>query len=208
MDENKVFKQYIDYHGAKFKALGFDPKVVWNRKESQHIRYSVMCRMIDRKSGFSVLDIGSGLSDFYRYLLENGYHDFNYVGYEINPDMVKAVQEKYPGIEVHNGSYAEIWSSGNTFDYIVACGIHAFGESDKAVQEYFIEKYKMLFEKVNRAMGINFLSIYSPSPDQLSVYHNPADVLTLCIKTFGPTAVTLYHNYLPNDFTVIIQKGR
>lgn len=206
MNEEKVFKQYIEYHGAKFKEFGFDPKVVWNRKESQQIRYSVLCRMIKQKSGFSILDIGSGLSDFYQYLLQNEYHDFSYTGFEINNEMVEAVKKKYPGIRVFCGSYSEIESSGEEFDYVVACGIHAFGESAASVQEYFIEKYKALFSKVRIAMGINFLSIYSPKPDNISVYHDPADVLTRCIKTFGPTNVTLYHNYLPNDFTVIIQK--
>jgi len=206
MNEEKVFKQYIEYHGSKFKELGFDPKVVWNRKESQDLRYSVLCRMFKNRSGFSVLDIGSGLSDFYQYLLQNGYSDFSYTGYEINPDMVDAVKKKYPGIRVFCGSYNEIQSSSEEFDYIVACGIHAFGENAATVQDYFIQKYSALYKIVRVAMGINFLSVYSPSPDNISVYHDPADVLTRCIKTFGPTKVTLYHNYLPNDFTIIIQK--
>lgn len=206
MNEEKVFKQYIEYHGSKFKELGFDPKVVWNRKESQELRYSVLCRMIQKKSGFSILDIGSGLSDFYHYIKRNGYSDFLYTGYEINSEMVEAVKNKYPELRVFCGSYTEILNSSEKYDYIIACGIHAFGESAASVLDYFIQKYSLLYEKVRVAMGINFLSIYSPSPDNISIYHDPAEVLTRCIKTFGPTKVSLYHNYLPNDFTIIIQK--
>jgi SAM-dependent methyltransferase len=205
MNEQEIFEKYIAYHGSKFHEMGFDSKVVWNRQESQLIRFRTLCRMITKKSNFSILDIGSGLSDLYKYLLDNGYEDFAYTGYEINSDMVNAVRKKYSGIRVFNGSYNEIFLSAEKYDYIVACGIHAFGESAESIQNYFLEKYTRLYEQTEMAMGINFLSIYSKNPDTLSVYHDPSDVLRICLKNFGPK-VTLYHNYLPNDFTVIIEK--
>lgn len=205
MKEQEIFKKYIDYHGNKLREMGFDVKVVWNRRESQLIRFHTLCKMITKKSNFSILDIGSGLSDLYKYLLDTGHKDFQYTGYEINSEMVNAVRKKYPEIRVFNGSYNEIFLSGEKYDYIVACGIHAFGESAESVQNYFIEKYSRLYEQTQLAMGINFLSIYSPNPDTISVYHDPSDILRICLKAFGPK-VTLYHNYLPNDFTVIIEK--
>lgn len=205
LNEENVFKKYIEYHGNKFNQMGFDSKVVWNRRESQLIRFDVLSKMFKSKEGFSILDIGCGLADYYVYLNENGFTNFEYIGFEINPEMVAAIKNKYPNLDVRIGSYNEIHALNRNFDYILACGIHAFGENEDVVQDYFIEKYNKLYEITNKAIGVNFLSIYSSNPDQLSVYHNPAKLLDRCLKNFG-SKVSLFHNYLQNDFTILIDK--
>ncbi len=205
LDEKKVFEQYINYHGDKFNQLGFDSKVVWNRKESQLMRFEVLAKMFKTKENFSVIDIGCGLADFYFYMEQNGYSNINYIGYEINEAMVGAIKSNHPTLNIQLGSYPEIMSMNQNFDYVNACGIHAFGESAEEVQNYFFEKYTALYQKTNVAMGINFLSVYSKNPDNMSIYHDPSVLLKRSLDTFGHK-VSLYHNYLPNDFTLIIEK--
>lgn len=203
-NEEEVFRKHISYHTERFNQFGNNSKTVWNREESQQIRFDVLANLFNTKQGFSLLDIGCGLADFFSYLNKKKFTNIEYTGVDINERFIREAKKIYPSGSFLHGSYKEIMAVGKSYDYVIACGIHAFGENQDSVQQYFIEKFTQLSPLIYRGFGVNFLSTYSKNPDSVSVYHDPVRVFSLVKERFEK--VSLYHNYLPNDFTILVEK--
>jgi SAM-dependent methyltransferase len=204
LNEEKVFEHYITYHNDRYNQYGNNSRSVWNREESQRLRFEVLSKLFRSKQNFSILDIGCGLADFLSYLHREGYTNIEYTGFDINKLFIAEAKKMHPSANLLCGSYKEILALNKKFDYAIACGIHAFGANQDSIQQYFIDKFSELFPSINVGFGANFLSIYSKQPDSVSIYHDPARVLNLVKQRFEK--VSLYHNYLPNDFTVLVEK--
>lgn len=204
LNEEKVFERYISYHTDRYSQFGNNSKAVWNREESQRMRFHVLSKLFRSKQDFSVLDIGCGLADFFSYLHQEGYKNIDYTGFDINKIFISEAKKKHPAANLFCGSYNEIFALNKKFDYAIGCGIHAFGENQESVHQYFIDKFTGLFPILSVGFGVNFLSVYSKNPDSISVYHDPSKVFHLVKQRFDKAS--LFHNYLPNDFTILVEK--
>ncbi len=90
-------------------------------------------------------------------------------------------------------------------DYVVSSGIYNLGESVEVVQSKYLNEYSTFFDSVKVGCGANFLSELSDKQDELSIYHNPYELLLKCEKSISKY-MKYYHNYLPHDFTILNYK--
>lgn len=183
---------------------GFTEKSLWGSKASQEIRFKTLTLLFAESRNFSVLDLGCGLCDFYNYLINAGYSDFEYTGLEINERFYNEVRNKKLPVDIIHGSIESL-SENKNFDYVVASGIYNLGNSADESEKFFLDQFKTLYPRIRKGFAVNFLSAFSKNKDKVSTYHEPLRLLSLCMSEFSEKVV-LYHNYLPHDFTILVYK--
>ncbi|HNQ67625.1 MAG TPA: class I SAM-dependent methyltransferase [Bacteroidales bacterium] len=206
MKNKKIVNRYIEVHNKMLQENGFTSEALWGSKDSQYVRFAKISEIFKSKTGFSVLDLGCGLCDFYDYLNENNYSKISYTGLEINQTFYEHVCKEKPKCNIILGNIDKLPAEFQ-WDYVIASGIYNLGTSSKENLKIFIQQFKDLYERINVGFAVNFLSVFSDNPKSDSIYFNPAEVLNLCIKEFSKY-VRIDQTYLPHDFTVFIYKNK
>lgn len=167
-------------------------KVGWGSKESQILRFQIISEISEDFMGAKILDYGCGLGGLLKFLEENKFAGI-YTGYDVLQDMVDNARALNP-----NGSFDNKLPQEN-FDYVVASGVFAFSSRDSSV-----EIIRLLYEKANKGVAVNFLSAHSTNKEEDEFYCKPGEFLDLCMTFCGK--IVLRHDYLPHDFTVYLYK--
>jgi len=197
-------KLYLDIHNKMSAEHGFSSKALWGSENSQRIRFEVLTKCIDfSKSEMNILDIGSGLGHLYGFLNEQGL-SFNYTGLEINQSFFEQSKCSFPNGNFILGDVSNLKELEGEFDYSFASGIYNLGNRSDT-QKCFIDDCRIIFNKTKEAFSVNFLSTNSKRQDEISVYHDPCDIIAL-IQDKITNNYEVFHNYLPNDFTITIYK--
>ena len=194
MDDNqKTIQKYnelLEKHGDSPKSLG------WT-KDKEYLRFKILCSQFDLE-GSSILDFGCGLGYLYAYLKQN-YKNFNYIGIDINQNLLEIAKNKYPEatfkcLDLLNDSIEYVP------DFILSSGVHNIKMSDN---EEFNKKTFFKFKSLaKKGFAINFLS---DKVDYLTAgsYHNsPEKVLTLAYQ--HSRRIALRNDYMPFEFTVFV----
>jgi hypothetical protein len=197
-------KLYLDIHNKMKSEHGFSAKALWGSEQSQRIRFEVLTKcMGSSDSKLKILDVGSGLAHLNSFLLDKGF-EIDYTGIEINSSFIEQSKEAFPDANFILGDVNQLINNENVFDYSFASGIYNLGDKVQT-QTAFVHDFKIIFNRTTIAVAVNFLSSNSKNQDGVSVYHKSSEIISLVEKHFS-TRYELYHNYLPNDFTIIIWK--
>ena len=218
MSAQTTEEKFIEYHNERFEKYGDSPMTFWGSEESQYKRFKALSKLFTRKENFTVVDIGCGSGDFLSFLLGRGYNDFNYFGFDINEKLISLAINKFGGAEIgHPKSFRKMFAVGNfeavgdtilknniKCDYAVASGIYCFGSYQTSVQNNYFYDFNKIFPLLNEGYACNFLSQYSDTRNPDVIYHDPKEIFKIAMC--HSKKVSLHHDYLPNDFTVIVRK--
>lgn len=197
-------KLYLDIHNKMKSEHGYSAKALWGSEQSQRLRFEVLIKCLgESDSKLKILDVGSGLAHLNSFLLEKGF-DIDYTGVEINSSFIEQSKVAYPEANFILGDVNQLKDSNELYDYSFASGIYNLGDKNKT-QNAFISDFNIIMSKTKIAAAVNFLSSNSQNQDNVSVYHKSTDIISLVEKHFS-TRFELFHNYLPNDFTIVIWK--
>jgi len=197
-------KLYLDIHNKMKSEHGYSAKALWGSEQSQRIRFEVLTKCMGTSvSKLKILDVGSGLAHLNSFLLDKGF-DIDYTGLEINSSFIEQSKIAYPEAHFILGDVKQLKNTEELYDYSFASGIYNLGDKTKT-QNAFIHDFKIILNKTKIAAAVNFLSSNSKNKDSVSIYHKSSEIISLVEENFS-TKFDLYHNYLPNDFTVIIWK--
>jgi hypothetical protein len=205
MVEEKIFKTHLDFHNQQIALYGYGNEAIANSINSQTKRFEVATQLFKYDNYFSLLDLGAGLCDLYPYLTNLGFEFTDYTAADINPQFIKQASVVYTDINFIKGSVNEIIKTGKNFDYVVASGIYNLGYDRESNISFILKQFSTLFPYINKGLTVNFLSDWSRKQNPLSIYYDPITMLHLFRENFGCN-ITFYHNYLPHDFTIMIQK--
>jgi len=177
-------------------------KVGWGSKDSQEKRFQVLTEIADIQF-CSILDVGCGLGAFFDYLTRQDYQ-FRYTGVDINPNMVREAQQRFPEIRF---VCADITAESNeldsqSFDYVFLSGALNLSADDHATTIQSV--IKAMFGLANKGVAINFLSIFSDYFSAGEYYSNPEKMLQFGFDI--TPRVSLRHDYMPHDFTLYLYK--
>lgn len=196
------------YYAAKLAAHGPTPRGVdWNGVESHEIRHRQFLRLIGDDLSASVIDLGCGFGDFYRFLKSRD-HQGSFTGYDIAPEMIDQARA------LHGESAALCWRVGSSpqepADYAIASGIFNVKGSANHVewQDYVRATVAALARAGRRGFAFNLLSLSSdPARRRPDLYYaDAADTLRHCLDTYG-RSVALLQDYGLYEFTVIVRQG-
>ena len=194
IETSRWYAEKVARHGFDHRGLGF------RTRSSQEKRFEALISLGDFH-GRAVLDVGCGFGDFLAYLRDHGIEP-RYTGVDICEPMVRRCRERFDGSATfHVGDVLE-WQPEEEPDYVVASGI--FGLDSRDARARIRPTLRRMFAWARQGMACTFLSQRSLEPAENRVYVDPAEALEMAL---GLTpAVRLDHSYLPNDFTVYLDK--
>jgi SAM-dependent methyltransferase len=194
-----LLRRYSDRlakHGPTLAALG------WT-KPKHTLRYQVLLDYWFAETDgrpLRILDFGCGFGDLYGYAAKHKL-PVDYVGVDINPDLVQVARDRYPSATFLNADlFAEVLEE--KYDVVVSSGVHNFFLADNSL---FNSESFALFDHLSCVgFAVNFMSnrVDFRSPDVY--YAAPEDILSLALQY--SRRIRLRHDYMPFEFTVFIDK--
>lgn len=174
----------------------------WASEFSQQKRFEVLTNNVDIE-GARLLDVGSGLGDLLGYLRARGIV-VDYTGVDITPKMVEQARRHQP-----TGTFVcgDIFGSQNPFkpgdfDVVFCSGTLNLNLGNNL--QFMPHALATMFNLCRKSLVVNLLHHRCASDDDTYFYHNPLVVLSLAHKL--DCTAKLLDDYLPNDFTVILNR--
>jgi SAM-dependent methyltransferase len=195
-EKEKTIERYRD----RFKKYGISPKSLgWKDRKSQILRFKILSEIANLDK-MSILDVGCGFGDFYKFLLKNGYR-VKYTGFDIVPEFIEIAKRKYPECEfILKDILQEKFQK--KFDYVFSSGIfNAKISKNYSFLERMLEKMWTLAKK---GISFNMMSDYVDYFDETLFYYSPEKVFNLCRKF--TRKIILRHDYPLYEFTIYLYK--
>ncbi len=212
-DSNKIREiesSTVQRYNDRLSKLGFVPQALgWGSREHQIIRFDSICRFVNF-SGKTVLDIGCGFSDFYKFLLDVGENVAEYTGIDINENFINECKQKYKDnhYEVRNIMLKPY--EGYAADIGVIIGVLNFKFKDADNFEFSKEFIKKSFNACKEALVVNLLSSYLvpnyPKEDMV-YYHSPEELFEFAQELTDN--VSIIHDFPPipqKEFNLILRR--
>jgi ubiquinone/menaquinone biosynthesis C-methylase UbiE len=195
IETSRWYEEKVALHGYDHQGLGF------RNRSSQQRRFGALLALGDF-DGRSVLDVGCGFGDFLAFLRDHGINP-RYTGVDICEPMIRRCRERFAASDA-SFHVADVLAFEPTeaHDFVVASGI--FGLDSRDARARIRPTMRRMFHWAGIGMAANFLSQRSLEPAEARVYVDPAEALEMGLALTH--AVRLDHSYLPNDFTIHLDK--
>lgn len=192
----RIYSARVMQHGQDVKALG------WGSRESQGRRFAVLSE-VGKLNGSSVLDVGSGLGDFYAWMRRKRLR-VRYTGVDITPGMVDKARARFPRTQFRVCDLLDGSQLVAAHDYVLSSGI--FTHSGRSAFEFLKTMVRRMFDLSEQALAFNCLSGWAEEKEVGEFHADPLRVVSFC-RTLTPRVV-LRHDYHPRDFTVYLYRRR
>jgi SAM-dependent methyltransferase len=185
------YRQRIVEHGPTFASLNS------GSEEKQTIRQWVHASAL-RGDRPSILEIGCGLGDFYKYLAGQK-RDCTYHGYDIVPEYIAKCRHEFPQakFEVRN-----IFIDGidGTYDTVVMSQVlnNRYQKSDN--MQVMQRALELAFKHTRISVSVDMLSTYVDFSNPDLFYYSPEEIFRTA-KAIAPR-VLIRHDYRAFEFCV------
>ncbi len=203
---SSMLEDVAAYYASKLAAHGPTPQGVdWNGTQSHEIRHRQFLRLLETNPDASVIDLGCGFGDFFRFLRAEGFNG-RFIGYDIVPSMIEKARYLQAG---HVGAEWRVGAEpAESADFAIASGIfNVKGDVSHDVwTHHFHQTIDLLARAGRRGFAFNVLSL-SSDPDRRRpnlYYADPGEVLTRCLSHYG-RSVALLQDYGLYEFTIIVR---
>ena len=193
-DAHQVVRRYqqrIAEHGPTFASLNSGSEA------KQAIRHSVHASAL-RGANPEILEIGCGLADFYRYLLQHK-RNCSYHGYDIVPQYIDECRRAYPQSKF---TLRNVFIEGieGTFDTVVMSQVlnNRYQKSDN--MQVMQRALELAFEHTRVSVSIDMTSTYVDFRNPDLFYYPPKEIFHIA-KAISPR-VLLRHDYRAFEFCV------
>jgi len=193
-DASRVIQRYqqrIAEHGATFASLNS------GSEEKQAIRQWVHASAL-RGERPSILEVGCGLGDFYKYLMTQG-RNCSYHGYDIVPEYVAECQRVYPQAEF---GVRNIFLNGieGSYDTVVMSQVlnNRYQKSDNML--VMRRALELAYQHTRVSVSVDMLSTYVDFRNPDLFYYSPEDIFRMA-KAIAPR-VLIRHDYRAFEFCV------
>lgn len=204
--DDSILNRVAAYYTSKLAAHGPTPAGVdWNGAASHELRHTQFLRLIDGDRDASIMDVGCGFGDFFRFLRAEG-HRGTFIGYDVAPGMIAKASE------LHGEGTDRRWCVGarptEVADFAVASGIlNVKGDVPVEVWSRYVRAViGTLARAGRRGFAFNALSLSSdPKLRRADLYYaDPVEMLRECLSRFG-RSVALLQDYGLYEFTMIVR---
>ncbi len=190
----------VGYFEGLFEKYGDSPKALDWSEHGQRERFRVLWEA-GIKEHHSVLDVGCGLGHFADYLEERD-HLGAYEGVDASDRLLEVARTRRP--EHYFSKVSENWLLEPlklpSFDWVVSSGMlnvrPCIGTMESLIQR--------CFDASRVGCAINMLSARTEHQRRERFYYSPFDVLRSAMAI--TPIVAMRHDYLHNDFTIILRK--
>ena len=199
-DLRKYWDENVLRHGDSPKA--FD----WGSRESQYKRFNVLSEILPKDEPFTVLDVGCGLGDLWKWMATRFDRPFSYTGIDISPKMIQLAQEKvqrrilFPvTFKVHD--MAE--PLAERYDYVLLSGTLNKRIAEEEEQTAWARRViRNCWDAAEKGLAFNMLSTYADHTAPDDYQYNPCKILKYSMSL--SRWAKLDHTYMPHDFTIYL----
>lgn len=185
------YRQRIAEHGPTFASLNS------GSEEKQAIRHGVHASAL-RGANPSILEIGCGLADFYKYLLQHK-RDCSYHGYDIVPEYIDECRRTYPEAKF---TLRNVFIEGieGVFDTVVMSQVlnNRYQKSDN--MQVMQRALELAFEHTRVSVSVDMISTYVDFRNPDLFYYSPEEIFRVA-KAISPR-VLLRHDYRAFEFCI------
>lgn len=197
----------IAFHEKLIQQYGVESASGFSRR-SQLIRFNHILKHMKTTQPYSVLDCGCNVADFYDFLLANATPPTQYIGIDINSKFVSAANQKFslPGFSCIEGDFVSnnLLSSLPSATYVIASGSLAYNFD--GVRMAYASAIRKMYDLATDALIFNVLTTRNKHrPHDKHFFFSPEFALET-ITQAGCDAFVIEHDYLHNDFTVVMRK--
>jgi len=197
----KYYSEKIVNHGATSKGVD------WNSTESQYLRFEQLCKVITINSNFSICDFGCGYGELLNYINRHLSKEFNYIGFDISPEMIEKANQLYPATPSCKFSTQLPTEKVN---YVIASGIFNIRlnlANDDEWLKYLLSTLQQINSLSTDGFSFNALTSYSDKEfmQDYLYYADPSFLFDYCKKNFSKN-VALLHDYNLYEFTILVRK--
>lgn len=173
----------------------------WNSIYTQAKRFEVLTGIADVEN-CTILDVGCGLGDFYRYL-KNNFRKFEYLGLDLLPEMIEKAKFRFPEANFTHLNFLETGAEFDAkFDYVFASGLFAVKTENYAAEHF--ELIEKMYLSAKKGIGFNMLNKKTHPQDEFFATYLIDEVVKKCSQISN--SVVLRDDYLEYDFTVFLYK--
>lgn len=199
----------IENYRERLRKHGPSPQAVqYSDAESQSARFAVLAAIDPNME--SVLDVGSGLCDFVRFLRARG-STARYLGVDIVPEFVALSQEALIEDPAAEAALLDVetFELPSGFEYAVLSGVFNNVMDDNWA--FMAVTLRRMWAAATRGIAFNAMSTYVDYRDSDLWYVDPARVLDFCKSELGGHPV-LRHDYVthpggfPFEFAVHVYR--
>lgn len=193
-------RKTIQFYSKLLKKYGYDPRSLgWGpRKGKQTLRFEILCQ-IGNISNCSILDIGCGFGDFYGYLQFKKIKT-NYIGIDINTDLIKLGKLIYPDARLQVTDFEEERFK-RKFDWVFFSGI----SSSECSYPYIKKIMTEMFRICKKGLAMNFVGGVVDYKVNTLFYSDPEKIYSITRSLSN--RVIIRHDYMPYEFTVYVYKN-
>lgn len=193
--EEKI--ETISRYDARLFEYGYDPRTLGWLKKRQAVRFNALSQIGDL-NGCSILDIGCGFGDLYGFLTNEGF-EVDYLGVDINPNLVNIGREIYPEAQFRVMDVEEE-PLNQKFDWVFASGLFNFKLSDN--NSFSKNILYTMWNLAKKGIAADFLSSYVDFQEDSLHYSKPESIYSYC-KSLS-RKVVLRSDYMPFEFCVYV----
>ena len=198
IDKDIYNKRYVE----RYQKFGYSPlSLGWGKNGKQKVRFQILTEIGIKKTS-SILDIGCGFGDLFKYLKDVGWSG-NYVGLDINDILLKEAIKQYPEINVKNIDILTDELSDN-FDFVLSSGVFNAKLKCEDNYNYICYMLQKMFSLCNEGVAVDFLSSYVDFKNEIAFHAEPETIFKIA-KSISKR-ILIRHDYMPYEFTLYIYK--
>ena len=191
----KFYNQKFTLFGNSLKTIG------WSNRNDQYLRFEKLIYNYNINNK-TILDVGCGFGDFYKFLILKRKINFKYIGLDISDKIIMEAKNKIkrPNVTFINSDLLNF--KNNKIDYAISSG--ALTYNFKNSDEYAKKIIKKMYEISNISCSINFMSTYCDYKLKKNKHYSPEKIFKFS-KSIS-RKVNLIHDYDLFEFTIQIFK--
>lgn len=193
----EIYNSASQEHGHSSKA------VLWADPQTQYIRFNEIIKYISLDENSSVLDIGCGNGELYKFLNFSGFKG-SYTGFDINDSLLNQAKQRYKNIDVQNVDILN-HTIDKKYDYVIVSGMFSSNYGQDMLWMY--DMIKAMYNLTDKKVIINTISSYVNFQDEDIFYTDPTKLLDFTIKNLSPHVI-IEHGAIPYNFTIVIDKSK
>ncbi len=197
MDWNEKKSKIIENYQDQFIKYGVSNQSLLIPGRKQNVRFNVI-EEIGITSSDSVLDVGCGFGDLYKYLKETINYNGKYTGIDITPEFIKACLSLNPDLDFRllDILQEEIYEH---WDFVVLSGTLNINIGENHT-EFVRQMIAKMFNISKKGVSIDFISTYGDNRNENIYRADPCEIFSFA-KTLSKR-VSLRNDYLPWEFAV------
>jgi SAM-dependent methyltransferase len=187
-------------YNERVKKFGYSAESVgWKSTDQQLLRFQILTQNLNLANQ-TLLDIGCGFGDLYKFLCESNFTPLLYTGIDVSDEVLKVATQNYENIPGVAFFKRELMSkSAEIYDFAVASGSlnYNLGRDMSEYLEEFVEFYG---PRVRKGLLINLLSTKVDYRQEIHAHYSPEYVQSVFQRHFEN--VRLIEGYGLYEFTI------